>query len=109
MWEFVAGRKRSRAEKALLLFVESGCVYCVLQYYRKILNVVFVNLLVNYGTAIDYMSLVIREIYTQVTAMYPMAVLVLVNQIASSSDIRSIPTFDESTGMQSEETSPSLA
>ncbi|KAG6905870.1 hypothetical protein DXG01_017187 [Tephrocybe rancida] len=67
MWEFSGKRKKSRAEKTLLLIVESGCVYCVLQkVFIEILNVAFINVLVNYGTSIDYVSLVSREIYTPV-------------------------------------------
>ncbi|KAG6916327.1 hypothetical protein DXG01_007309 [Tephrocybe rancida] len=62
MWKFSGRRKKSKAEKTLLVIVESG------SDNLKILYVIFANVYGRYSPSTDFAFLVIKQIYTQ--AMY---------------------------------------
>jgi len=76
--ELGLSRRFTRGQKVLLYLVESGALYCALQAVN-----VGISLTPNDGSIIDrpikYASQVLFAAYTEISAMYPTIVIVLVN------------------------------
>jgi len=64
--------------------VESGCIYCALQLV--VLITIAITFL-NDGSFVTFFQPLIVDFYVQTTAMYPMAVLLLIQQKRSVVDI----------------------
>ncbi|RDB20153.1 hypothetical protein Hypma_012952 [Hypsizygus marmoreus] len=77
-------RRQSRVQKVLIILVESGLIYCLFQLMMLILG--FTMPEGGPGSAPYLASPVIYAIYTELTAMYPTIIAVLVNSQRSISD-----------------------
>ncbi|KIK57917.1 hypothetical protein GYMLUDRAFT_45729 [Collybiopsis luxurians FD-317 M1] len=73
-----AFRKRTRAQNILLLLIESGTIYCVIQlaYTASTLCTIYADL--TFG-ALQVLTIV-NDIFIVTVACYPVAVIILINK-----------------------------
>jgi len=81
-------KRRSPVQNILIVLVESGVIYCGLQLASLLLSL----LPVAQDSASDYASQVCHAFYTQLSAMYPALIVVIVNQHRSIVDTYSFST-----------------
>jgi len=82
-WNMCTEGGWSQAQEVLLIIIESGAVYSVLQ----LIVVLTLNEQTEFGTPLSYFRTAVWKAYVQATAMYPTTVLLLSKQKRSLSNV----------------------